>query len=280
MAIRLITDGGVDFPSSWTEQQSFQVVPLHVTFDDLPYDVGQGMRSFYDKMKAHKNLPKTASPSPGDFVQAMEKHPDDDLIVVTISSSLSSTYAHAIMAKELVEGNGSSSRRIAVIDSRTASLGTGLMLHQIFRDMETGLGYEEVVARAEARVPKTKTYFYLDTLENVIKGGRLDRAKGAIASVLNVKLVMRANEEGAVEVADKVRGKKNAINRLVEKLEDIRGPLDERVLGVAHSNCLEEALELRDRILKKYPFRETFIAEMGPVIGTYAGEGGLIICYN
>ncbi len=282
MAIRLLTDGGVDFPAEWGGTDPIRTVPLYVTFDGKEFDHSLGLNVFYQEIKTHTNLPKTASPSPQDFIRAFEQYPDDDIILITISSNISSTYQHASMAKSILEesGGGAAKRKIAVLDSKTASMGTGLMLYRLILDVQAGRTFDEIVDRAQQRVPETKTFFYLDTLENVIKGGRLDRAKGAIASVLNIKLVMHASPEGTIEVTDKVRGRKNALNRLIEKFEDIGHGLEERVLGIAHSNCLEEAIALKDRILKRYPFRQAYVTEMGPVIGTYAGEGGLLVCYH
>ncbi|WP_159887927.1 DegV family protein [Paenibacillus puerhi] len=278
MAIRLMTDGGVDYPAEWKEAGTVHGIPLYVTFDGKPFDETKGGPDFYQLMKTHTHLPKTASPSPEDFLRAFAQYPEDDLVLITLSSSLSSTYTHAKLAKEMAEETGDRSGKIEVIDSLTASLGAGLMLYRLLEDMEAGYSFEDLVLRARRRVRETRTYFYLDTLENVIKGGRLDRTKGAIASVLNIKLVMQASDEGAVEVTDKVRGRKNALTRLVEKLGSIHA--EKLVLGIAHSNCPEDAMSLKERILSLYPFAHTIITDMGPVIGTYAGENGLLICYN
>ncbi|SDC53903.1 EDD domain protein, DegV family [Paenibacillus sp. UNCCL117] len=280
MAIRVMTDGGADYPAEWKKEGVVHCIPLYVTFGGKRYEDVQGEPDFYDMMKTHSELPKTASPSPEDFLRAFALYPDDDILLILLSSSLSSTYAHARLAKEMAEETGVRSGRIEVIDSLTASLGTGLLLFRALEDIRAGHSFDDIVRRSGSRVKHTRTVFYLDTLENVIKGGRLDRTKGTIASVLSIKLVMQASEAGEVEVTDKVRGRKNALIRLIDKLEDARHGLEEKVLGIAHSNCLEEAVALKDRILQRYPFRHTIITDMGPVIGTYAGERGLLVCYN
>lgn len=117
------------------------------------------------------------------------------------------------------------------------------------------------------------------TLENVIKGGRLDRVRGTVASVLNIKLLMKASEEGSVEVIEKIRGTQKALQRMIDKLGEIRHEYDQDVIAVAHSNCEERAREVLKQLLEKYPFRNVLFSNMGTVIGTYAGEGGVLIAY-
>ncbi|MCZ8521743.1 MULTISPECIES: DegV family protein [Paenibacillus] len=279
LTIRIITDGGADFPEKIAREHGFHIVPLHVTFGDEAFDIRQGMTSFYSKMKTNSVLPKTASPSPQDFVEAYERYPEDDILVIGLSSGLSSTYQHALLAKEMAE-EGGSTRRIEVIDTRNASIGQGLIAYRASQEIAAGKPFSEVAAAAQAYAEGTRTLIYLDTLENVVKGGRLDRAKGAIASVLNIKLFMHASPEGTVEVVEKVRGKKNALAKLVAKVDELGSSAADKVLGIAHSTTEEEVRGLLARILEKNPFREVVVTEVGPVIGTYAGQGGIVVSYT
>ncbi|AEI41819.1 DegV family protein [Paenibacillus mucilaginosus] len=278
LTIRIITDGGADLPQGMPEECKLHIVPLHVTFGEQAFQLQQGMRTFYSIMKTNSVLPKTASPSPQDFVEAFERYPADDLLVIAMSSGLSSTFQHAVMARNMVLEEGSP-RRIEVIDTRTASIGQALIAYRSWKEIQAGRTFDEVAAAAQAFAEGAKTLFYLDTLENVVKGGRLSQAKGAIASVLNIKLFMQASVEGTVEVVDKVRGKKNALTRLIDKIDELGGSAADKVIGIAHSTTEEEVRGVLDRILAKHPFREVFITEVGPVIGTYAGEGGIVLSY-
>lgn len=276
MGIKIITDGSADLPREIIEQWGVEVVPLHVSFGSEAFDVQRGNNAFYMEMRKHSVLPKTASPSPYDFLQTMEKYPEDDLLIITLSSNLSSTYQHAMMAGDML-GQGGYTGKWHVLDSKTASLGLGLMVYRAAMEAAEGASIDELAARMRGVIDGSRTYFSLDTLDNVIKGGRLDRTKGAIASVLNIKLVMRASEEGFVEVVEKVRGTPKAITRLMDKLDDMKDQLADRMLGIAHSNCDARAVEFMERVLSKYPFRKVVFSEMGPVIGTYAGEGGILL---
>jgi DegV family protein with EDD domain len=278
MPIRIITDSSADLPKALLEQNHIETVFLQVHFGEERYEPKDEPGHFYHTMREKRILPKTSSPSPHDFSEVMERTADEDILVITVSSGLSSTYQHAEMAKEQLLDEGFAGA-IEVLDSRTASLGLGIIVYQAAQMAKQGMPFEELVAEVRRLIHRTKTHFMLETLENVIKGGRLDRARGAIASVLNIKLLMHASEEGKVEVTDKVRGSKAAIQKLLDKLESVKHELSDRVIGIAHSDNESAALEVLSTLKKRYQFREAVVSEMGPVIGTYAGEGGILVAF-
>jgi DegV family protein with EDD domain len=279
MPITIITDGSADLPVDIVQQWGVRIVPLHVSFEGKSFDLKRGNAAFYQEMKTHSMLPQTASPSPYDFLQIMEEHKDEDMLIITISSNLSSTYQHALLAADMLQASGYRGS-CRVLDSKTASLGLGLLVYRAARERARTTSLDELADRMSKVIEQAKTYFSLDTLENVIKGGRLDRAKGAIATILNIKLVMQASEDGAVEVIDKVRGTPRAVGRLMEKLGEVRGDTSSLILGIAHSNCNERAIEFMKRVVNEYAFQEVVFSEMGPVIGTYAGEGGILMTFS
>jgi DegV family protein with EDD domain len=141
------------------------------------------------------------------------------------------------------------------------------------------MDFETLEASVRTWAQETQTYFFLDTLENVIKGGRLDRIRGAVASLLNIKLLMKANEEGGLEILEKVRGSKAAIQRIFEKVVEEAKDSKGRILAIAHSNCEQKAFELVERIRQAASFDDYIMSDMGPVIGTYAGEGGIMVAF-
>ncbi len=237
------------------------------------------LADFYARMKRESVLPKTSSPSPGHFLSEYQKGgPDQDILVLCLSSALSSTYHHAVMAKEMLLEDGFTGR-IEVIDSKTTSLGLGVLVFRAAQMVASGMSYEEMTASIQQAVPSSGTFFFLDTLENVIKGGRLDRVRGAVASVLNIKLLMKASEEGAIEVVEKIRGSQQALKRLLSFLGDKEHDYEKDVIAIAHSNCEARAREFMTQLLEKHPFRHVLFSNMGTVIGTYAGEGGVLVAY-
>ncbi|OCT14330.1 EDD domain protein [Paenibacillus pectinilyticus] len=277
--IKIITDSSCDLPSTIITEIGVSIVPLSVQFGEECMKPDMELADFYARMKRESALPKTSSPSPGHFLSEYQKcGADQDILVLCLSSALSSTYHHAVMAKEMLIEEGFTGR-IEVIDSKTTSLGLGVIVYQAAQMVASKVPFEKMVASIGQAVTRSGTFFFLDTLENVIKGGRLDRVRGAVASVLNIKLLMKASEEGAIEVVEKIRGTQGALKRLISFLSDKEHDYEKDVIAIAHSNCEPRAREFMAQLLEKHPFRNVLFSNMGTVIGTYAGEGGVLVAY-
>ncbi|UHA72829.1 DegV family protein [Paenibacillus sp. 481] len=280
MTIHIITDGSSDLTSEITQQFGINVVPLHVRFGDELHTSEMDGAEFYKRMREEEELPKTASPSPGAFLELYKSlSADRDILVLCITPELSSTYNHALMAKEMYEEEGHPNR-VEVLDSKTTSLGLGLLAVRAAELAQTGETLQSVSQKMQQYAKETRTYFTVDTLENVIKGGRLSRLKGTVASMLNIKLVMEANEDGAVEVLEKVRGTQKALRRLIDKVGEAWHSTDKDWVAFAHSNCEERARTFMESLLAKYPFKRVLFVNIGPVIGTYSGEGCVLVTYQ
>lgn len=277
--VKIVTDGSCDLPQSILDQLEIASVDLTVRFGEEEYKSNLDTNLFYSKMKQYSELPKTAAPSPYDFLQAYSAVEDGrDILVVALSKNLSSTYNHAVMAKDQLLEEGFSGK-VDVIDAKTTSLGLGLIVVKAARMAKEGKSFEEIVQQVNSLVVDSKTLFVLETLENVVKGGRLDRFRGTVATVLNIKLFMQASEEGTLELVEKVRGSKNAIKRMIDKVSETVIDESRSIIAVAHSNCEEKAQSIIEEIRSRYPFKEVISSNMGPVIGTYAGEGTVLISY-
>lgn len=282
MAIKIFTDSSCDLPKDYIEKNNIHVVPLHVTFEDGTYldRVNLEVNDFYHKMKHQDELPKTAAPSPHDFIQLLENKMEleDEGIIISLSSALSSTYTSAKMAVEMFRENNLNTK-IEAIDSKNASIGVGIVITHTIDMIKAGLSYQEIVTRVKEVVDNTQTLIFLDSLENIIKGGRLDKVKGKIATVLSIKLLMKKTHEGSLDVVEKVRGSKNAMYRLIELIGEYGGSLEGKIFGIAHSNCEEKAKEIKRMIEDKYKTSKVILTEIGPTIGTYAGEDGILISF-
>ena len=280
MAIKIFTDGSSDLPKRILEQLGIVQIPLPVHFEDEHFDSDMDLELFYNKLGSASVLPKTCSPSPSTFFNKfMSVDANEQILCIALSSGLSSTYHHAVMGKTMGEEEHPQRLPIEVLDSKNASLGLGVLVYKAARLAKEGHSMHDLVQTMKRSISEVKNYFVLDTLENVIKGGRLDRVRGAIASVLNIKLLMCASEEGTLEVLEKVRGTQNAIKKMIDRIGEAGHDFEKKVLAIGHSNCEERAHEVMEMILKRYPFKEVIVTEMGPVIGTYAGKGGILVSY-
>ncbi|MUV38489.1 DegV domain-containing protein YitS [Lentibacillus sp. JNUCC-1] len=199
--------------------------------------------------------------------------------MLSLTKGLSSTYDNAVSGKDMLLEE-EPDRQIAVINSKTASCGLALLLHEANRKMEEGILFDDLVTHLYERIEQTKTLFVLKTLENLVRGGRLDKVKGKIAKTLNIKLLMKATEDdGTIEVTEKVRGDKRSIRRFVDQIGDHTKQFENKIISMTHTNDEAKGKQVLADIMATYPFKEGLLTETGPLISTYAGEGALVISF-
>ncbi len=277
MNVKIITDSGSDLPKEYIEKYKINVIPLEITIGNDTFIDGVTLSNeeFYHKMNASKSLPKTASPSPQSFLEHFECE-EENIYIVTLSSKLSSTYNNAMLAKQMYE-NDESNKNIFIIDSLSASVGEGLVVLKVAELLEKGLEYNDVYEKGKKYAEECQVYFLLEELDNIVKGGRIGKAAGHVASLLSIKLILKSDGTGEVDLEEKARGTKRAFKRFVdivgEKVTDQRG----RTLAIAHGNCYEKALEFKSIAEEKYNFSNIIMSKIGATIGTYSGDGGLLI---
>ncbi|SEB18318.1 EDD domain protein, DegV family [Thalassobacillus cyri] len=282
MTIQMIIDGGADVPKSLIEKYKLKIVPLNLHFGDEQYKTGEtlDLSLFYEKLKQSEELPRSSAPSPYDFYQACKKvGKDRPILVLAMTKGLSSTYESAVMGKDMLLDE-EPERQIIVLNTKTASCGVALLVQEAGKKIEEGSGLQQLASHMEERIEKTTTLFILQTLENVIKGGRLDKVRGTIAKTLNIKLLLKASDDkGDIEVIEKVRGNKKAFRRFVEQIGEYANNFEDRVISLSHCNSAESGRSTLNDIKTKYNFKDSLFMETGPLISTYAGEGGLVIAF-
>lgn len=278
MALKIITDSSCDLPAAELEKYGIEMIPLKVTFEKGETFLDRVELSpalFVKKMALSKTLPKTAAPDPTTFIQYFEKGLKEagEVLFISLSSGLSSTYQTATLACKML-----GSEKVKVFDTLTASLGTGIMAIKAAQMATENLSLSVIIQRLSQIRESHEVFFTLDTLENVVKGGRLTRVEGMAGTLLNIKPILRGNKKGTPEVVEKVRGRKKAISRLVAMVGELTGnSVARRIIGISHVNCEEDACRLMEMIKQRYDTEDIMISDMGGTIGTYAGEGGLMI---
>lgn len=279
MGIKIITDSCSDLPQEILDKYSIGVVPLEIRFDNKSYLDGIDISNeeFYKKMREHEELPKTASPSPQQFISKFQGS-EDDIVVVTISSGLSSTYNSALIAKEIYEKENKN-KKVHIIDSLSASVGEGLIVLKAAHMALKGMSADKLAEFLRNCAKEGQVFFLLNTLENIIKGGRIGKVTGKIATLLSIKLIMKSDGNGIVDLAEKVRGSNKAFKRLVDIVGENCINQENSILAIAHANCYSKALEFKAMIEEKYNFKQIIISTIGATIGTYSGEGGILISF-
>ncbi len=278
MEYQLITDGSADLPEDFAEKHQIKVVPLNIHFgeEEVRSDAFSN-KEYYERMRTSAELPKTSAPSPTSFYETFKQvDADKPILVITLTKELSATYQNAEIGKEMLLEE-EPDRQIEVLNSKTASSGLALLLHEAIHSKRQS--FKELIDHMKVKIEETATLFSLATVENLIKGGRLDRVRGAIAKTLNIKLLMKASEIGDIEVTEKILGEKKALRRLVDQIGDYTSNLQNKTVALAHSNCEGKAKKILERIRETYQPKNELLVEMGPLIATYAGEGGIVVSF-
>lgn len=278
MQIKIVTDSSCDLPEEMLQKYDLEMVPLYVTFENNETfldRVSITPKQFWERQARDKELPKTSRPAPeafaGVFKEALTRY--TSVIYIGISSALSGTYESAQLAAKSVPGD------IHLIDSLTGSLGLGILAVKAHEFIHSGMNVQTAVQKIIAYRDGMNTIFTMDSLENLIKGGRVGKLPGFVGSVLDIKPIGKAGNIGQIDVIEKVRGRKKALRRLVQLIGEMGTNLHEKIIGISHLDCLEEILKLKEHIEQKFQPQQVLISETGSTMGTYAGKGGIIISF-
>jgi DegV family protein with EDD domain len=266
MAVRIVTDSAGDLPRDLTSQHDVAVVPLTVRFGD-DREIADGSitpQDFWARCHASAVLPQTSAPSAGDFEEAFRKAGagGDGVVCVNLSSDLSATYSSATAAAQALKGEVD----VRVVDSRTASIGEGIITLAAVEAAESGASLEEVEAAARSAAERTTVYAALDTLENLKKGGRIGGAQAFLGSMLSIKPIIRVGP-GPVESEAKQRTRSRAMQYLVDKVK-AAGPIER--LAVVHGEApdVDEFVEMLEPFA---PSSGVLVTDVGAVIGAHSG---------
>ncbi len=278
MDFKIIVDSCCDLTEEVRKRFDISTAPLSIDIEDKHFidDEKLDRESLLEAMRNSSEAPKTASPGPGPFLDLYRKY--DNIFVVTLSKELSATYQNAVLAKDMILEEAED-KLVKVFNSFSATVGETMIAYKLGELIESGLNRKEIIEKTEKYVEEMQTLFVLDSLDNLIKAGRMGKLKGKIASFFNIKPVLGATPEGTITLLDKARGSKRAIRKLIDKIGEKGDNLEEKVLGIAHCNALEKAEYIKEQAAKKYNFREIIIVETAGISTVYANEGGVVLAF-
>lgn len=276
--MKIIVDSCCDLNRDLIEEFNIDVVPLTIEFGDCIYrdDENLDMDAFLNNMRSTKERIRTSCPSPNDFIEKF-KGPDS-AFVVTLSSALSGTNRSACIAKKMYfEEFGE--KFINVFDSFSASIGETIIAMKIGEFIKNGYDELGIVEKVNEYIKGMKTFFMLESFDNLVKAGRVNPIVAKITSVLSVKPIMAGTAEGTIKLYEKVIGAKRAFKRFVDVIEEQELKLEDRILGISHCNCPEKALQFKEEAQKRYNFKDIVIMETRGISSVYANEGGIVIAF-
>jgi DegV family protein with EDD domain len=273
--IRVVTDSACDVPEEIARRLNIDIVSLSIRFGDEEFTdrVDLSPEAFWAKCKASKTLPETAAPSPGAFQAAYERAIADScvgVIVLTLSALLSATNQSAVLGAEAVTDK----LPVRVVDTKAVSMAQGLLVIDVAEMAATGADLEQLVAHAESLVAKVGVVAMLDTLEHLIKGGRVGGARALLGQVLSIKPLLEL-KDGVVAEAGRQRTRSKALVAIAEVARS-HAPL--KRLALVHGASSEVA-NLESLVKDVSTQNPIIVTDMGPVVGTHGGPGIIGLCW-
>ena len=275
MTVRIVTDSSCDLPQDIADSLGITIVPLSIRFGDEEFIDRTTITAdeFWRRCSASAELPQTAAPSPGQYEETYRKLKEQGatgIVVVALSADLSFTIQSADLAAKAVTGD----IEVRVVDSRTATMGLGLIAVECAELARSGADIDRIEALARDHAQRIHVFGALDTLENLKKGGRIGGAKAMLASALSIKPLIEIRG-GKVEEAGKQRTRGKALNALVEEITKA-GDIER--LAILHAQCADID-DFVAKVRAVYP-GEIMVGDIGAVIGTHGGRGTIGVAFR
>lgn len=268
--IALVTDSTADLTEEMKAEGDTYVIPLRVIFGEEEFLDGElTSEEFFKRLANAQELPRTSQPSPEEFFNLYSKLLSEyqEVISIHISSGLSGTYNAARLAKDKIKG------KIHLIDSKTISLGVGLMITEATKLIREGIDSVHIVEKLGKVRNNVETLFTLNTLEYLQKGGRIGRVHSLMGSFLNIKPIIRVGDDGIYQSYGKARSQEKALRNIVEAFQELSKGRKHIRFGVAHGAASQAGAYLREAMENAFQMPATIYTQVGPVIGVHTGPG-------
>lgn len=274
--IHIVTDSTCDLTKEELLEHDIKVMPLTITIDGKTYIDGKDVEpaSFLDLMKHSNNLPKSSQPAPGKFKELYDElgKDGDQILSIHMTGSMSGTVESARQAAELTDSD------VTVIDSRYIAVALAIQIREAIKLRDAGATMEQIVARLDEVRENTRLFVVVDTLENLIKGGRIGKGKGMIGSLLNIKPIATLDDGSYTPVA-KARSHKQVVSHLFKQFkEDVEGKTVKAV-GISHADGLKTMGNPLKELIESTGFNNVEIKFTSPVISTHTGPGAIGFIY-
>jgi DegV family protein with EDD domain len=274
--VKIVTDSTIDIEQSIIDELNIEIVPLSITIDGESYIDRFGIKpdEFMVKMNQSKELPKSSQPAVGTFVEVYNRLGEDgsEILSIHMTGGMSGTVGSAESAA------GISDADVTVVDSRLISIGLSFQVVEAAKMANEGKSMDEILARLDTIRENSDLYIMVDTLDNLVKGGRIGRGKALIGSLLNIKPIASL-ADGVYTPVTKVRSQSQVIKFFTKQFkEDIAGKVVKGI-GIAHAGTLKQAEALKNALYEVSGFENIQIAYTTPVISTHTGPGALALMY-
>ncbi|HCR43493.1 MAG TPA: fatty acid-binding protein DegV [Ruminococcaceae bacterium] len=281
---RIVTDSTADLPQELVDKLDVTVIPMAFkigedSYLDYPDEHELASHDFYKRIAAGEEA-STTQISIAAFSDTFEQYLKEglDVLYIGFSSGLSGTYNNSVItAKDLREKYPE--RKIITVDSLAASMGEGLLVYYAVMHKRSGAGLEDVAKWIESNRNRLHHWFTVDDLNHLKRGGRISGTSALVGTMLGIKPVLHFDDSGHIILMQKIRGRKQSLNTLVEHMEQTAENPSEQTIFISHSDSLEAAGYVEKQVKEKFGVSKTAIAPIGPVIGVHTGTGTVALFY-
>jgi DegV family protein with EDD domain len=275
--IRIVTDGAADVAPGWEQEYNIDIIPINIQFGEKTYlqNVDLDTEGFYKLVEETKKIPKTSQPSPHQFMEFYKKiaKPGDTILSIHVTSKLSGTYASAVAAAEELK----STFKVVPFDSAAGSLAIGFMCREARKMDLAGKSVEQIIKYLEGKRNQVSVILTLDTLEYARMSGRVGTLSAALASLLKVKPIA-VLKDGLLEMVEKVRTRKAALDRILEMAAEAVGtkPI---YLGIIHARDVASGNALLADAKTRLNSKDTVLSDLSISLAANFGPGtvGLVL---
>ena len=279
MKLAVITDSSAFLQAETLRKEDLFVLDIPVNIDGQEYVEGVNLtaQEFYEKMASASELPKTSQPNIAKLDEILSSLKDKGYthaLGLFLSSGISGFYQNIQYMKVEYEG-----LTIAFPDTRITSAPLGYMVESVLKWAEQGDGFESILDKVTKQIENTSAFIMVDDLDHLVKGGRLSNGAAILGNLLSIKPILYFNDQGVIEVYEKVRTEKKATKRLVEIVKEATANGNYQIT-VIHGNAPQKAADLRQLLVDGGVATDVSIATFGSVIGTHLGEGSIALSYT
>ena len=281
MNYKIITDTCCDLPDTMYKELGLEVVPLSVLYKGQTYNTytEQWLKDLFEGLRQGE-VATTSAVNPDQWARTIEPvlEAGQDALVLAFSSGLSTTYQSAVIAAEELKEKYPQ-RQIRVVDTLCASLVQGLLVYYACKQRDAGLSLDELTEWCEKTKMNLCHWVIADDLMYLKRGGRVSAATAVAGTLLQIKPLIHMDDEGKLITMGKLRGRKNAIKALCDKVAELGIPGANDTIFICHGDCQEDAELLKSMLQERYGTKEVFIYYIGAVIGSHAGPGTMAVFF-
>ncbi len=280
MKYLIIGDSSTNISVEEQQKYNIKIAPLTIRIDEKEYvdDENLNMAKFLKHLDTTDGVPKSSCPSTQSYIDLFSGD-YDNLFVITLSSKLSGSYNSAMLAARMYNEKHPE-KKIHVFDSRAAATSQYLLAHKIYELAESGLSFDEIVKKGEEYNDSLQLLFVLDKISTLEKNGRMSLMRLKIAQVLNLKLILKQTKEGTIDLADKARGTKKTIAKMVKSMSNYKKINSSTKVVIFHCEALEKAKAIKKLIQSQYDnVKNIEVLSMYGLNSTYAQKGGIIMTF-